>query len=237
MGPKMVVLKHIWEKTIGLLLPAHCVGCGAHGSYRCAACAQAMPRLEAPLCPSCGMPGWSTRCAACWQRPPAVDWAAVTLSFEGLARTAVHQLKYRNLQALAPAMATLMAEGFHGRVANADALVPVPLHPHQLRRRGYNQSRLLATHLGWLLGVSVWNGALRRVVQGQPQVTVQSREERWSNAAGAFEAVTGSNALQGRDLLLVDDVMTTGSTLHSAATALKAVGVRSVGAVVFAREV
>ena len=160
---------------------------------------------------------------------------AATLVFEGLTQEAVIRLKYRNLRALAAPMATVMADLLREQSPPMDALVPVPLHPRQLRRRGYNQSELLAHEIGRLSGLPVWDTAIRRAHEGQPQVSLESRESRWANVAGAFSSPEGA-PLAGRELVLIDDVMTTGSTLHGAATALKEAGARSVWGLVFARE-
>ena len=115
----------------------------------------------------------------------------------------------------------------------ADALVPVPLHPKQMHRSGYNQSLLLAEEVGRRLGLPVWAKAPRRSQPGHTQVSLASRAERWANMADAFQADEG---LSGRALVLVDDVMTTGSTLHSGAATLKAAGASSVWGLVAARE-
>lgn len=177
---------------------------------------------------------------ACRLRPLALHGVVVPLVYGGVARQAVHLLKYRNLRALAPPMAVVMAQALQQASPPVDALVPVPLHPRRLRWRGYNQSALLAAEVGKLLGIPVLDTVLRRVHEGWPQVSLTSRESRWANVAYAFESAaspTSGASLQGKDLMLVDDVMTTGSTLDAAATALLKAGARSVGALVFARDV
>ena len=151
-----------------------------------------------------------------------------------------HLLKYRNLRALAPPIAAVMAQALQQASQPVDALVPVPLHPRRLWWRGYNQSALLANEVGKLLGIPVWDTVLRRVHEGRPQVSVSGRESRWANVARAFESAAGppsGASLEGKDLVLVDDVMTTGSTLDAAAAALLKAGANTVGALVFARDV
>lgn len=162
-----------------------------------------------------------------------IDGIASPFRFEGLARQAVHLLKYRNLQALAPGLARLMAVHCRLHPVPAEAIVPVPLHRSRLRQRGYNQAELLARGLGEELGLPVVLGWLERPRAGQPQARTSGREERWANTAGAFRAM-------GRDagaVLLVDDVCTTGATLNACAAALKAGGASRVWGLTLAREI
>ena len=156
------------------------------------------------------------------------------VGYKGVAQKAVHSLKYRNLRAVAPLMAAVMAQALGQTSPAVDALIPVPLHPRQLRRRGYNQAFLLAGEVGRLRSITVWDTVLHRVFEGKPQVTLSSRESRWANVAYAFESTA---PVSGNHLVLVDDVMTTGSTLNAAAGALLKAGARTVRALVFARDI
>ena len=230
----MRAFREAWNRVVALLLPARCVGCSAPGGYVCPSCSRSMVRLQPPLCAECAMPGWRGTCPACRSQALALDGVAVSLAYSGVAQKAVHALKYRNLRALAPQMAAVMAQALEDSALRAHAMVPVPLHPRQLRRRGYNQSALLATEVSRLRGIPVWNAALRRIHEGKPQATLSGRERRWANVADAFQ---GTTLAEGKDLMLVDDVMTTGSTLRAAAQALRSAGARSVRALVFARDV
>ncbi len=223
----------LWRSALAFLLPARCVGCGAHGSYLCEACLRDAPWLGPPLCSRCAEPGWEGRCDRCRRRPLALDGVVAPFLMAGVIRHAVHRLKYRDLRAVSPVLGAAMADAFRRTSPPADALVPVPLHPRQLRRRGYNQAALLAKEIGRRLEMPVWEEALRRPHLGPPQVSLGTREDRWANMTGAF---VSARDLSGRALVLVDDVMTTGSTLHSAATALKAAGAASVWGLVLARE-
>jgi ComF family protein len=152
---------------------------------------------------------------------------------EGAIREAVLRLKYRELRAIAPTLARLLAEHLGSHSVEADLLVPVPLHPRREAQRGFNQSLLLARQVGRLLGLPVEERGLARVKDSPPQARTLSRRERWANVQGAFEARV---PFAGRHVLLVDDVCTTGATLEACAQALRGAGAVSVWGLAVARE-
>jgi len=116
-----------------------------------------------------------------------------------------------------------------------EVLVPVPLHPRRLRERGYNQSRLLAKELGSLTNLPVIDDCLLRRHHALPQARTATVDERRRNVADTFTCV--NNRLQDKQVLLIDDVSTSGATLDACAIALKAAGAISVWGLVLAREV
>jgi ComF family protein len=162
-----------------------------------------------------------------------VDTIRAPFLFEGPIREAVHRLKYRGQRAAAAQLAQLMAESAARSVASIDVITPVPLHSSRLRKRGYNQSFLLARELGKILGLPVQDGLLSKVKNSPPQVEARSREERHSNVSGSFEC---RRPVEGLAVLLIDDVATTGSTLSECAATLKTAGANAVRALVLARE-
>ena len=216
----MGAIATVWQHAIELLLPSRCVGCGAGGTYLCDACL-GRARRAGPL--------------AFDPASSAFDEVTAPLAYEGAARTAVHRLKYAGLRAIAPSMARPMAEALSSSGVRADVVVPVPLHPSRLRQRGFNQALLLARPIAEAVGLPVRDDLLRRLVAGTPQVDAGSIDERRANVAGAFGLAPGADAA-GLRVVLVDDVLTTGSTLDAAAAALKGGGARSVHALAFARE-
>ncbi len=153
--------------------------------------------------------------------------------FDGAIRDAVHALKYDGLRAIAPALGRLMASHPSLSRMDLDAIVAVPVHPRRLRERGYNQAGLLADEVGRRLSLPVAQRALRRVKDTPPQARTKDEAGRARNVAGVFEAGTGT---EGKRLLLVDDVATTGSTVNACAAALRRAGAEWVGALVLARE-
>lgn len=222
------------ERVADLFFPKACIGCDRGGEYLCPDCTASLPRLLPPLCPRCGLPQAVEPCPACRGQRLEIDGLYAPFRFEGLSRQAVHLLKYRNLKALAPVLARLMATHFRLHPLPAQAIVPVPLHQGRLRQRGYNQAELLARGLGQELGLPLSPDWLERPQTGQPQARTPSRDQRWRNTTGAFRAAGGAVA---GGVLLVDDVCTTGATLNACAGALKAAGAARVWGLTLAREI
>jgi ComF family protein len=150
-------------------------------------------------------------------------------------RKSIHELKYRGLKAISPCLAELLADYLKENCLPGEALVSVPLHPRRLRERGYNQSVLLAGELGKQIGLPVIEGCLIRVKQAQPQVRAVDVEERRRNVADAF--VCGDERVSDKQIILIDDVCTSGATLESCAAALKRSGATSVWGLTLAREI
>jgi ComF family protein len=154
------------------------------------------------------------------------------LYFDGVLRTAIHALKYRNAQHLADPLGEMMGDYWRAHHIPADVIVPVPLHPSRERARGYNQSALLARRLGEITGLPIKENLLARIRATAPQVELGA-EARRENVRGAFHCAPASAA--GLHVLLVDDVCTTGSTLEACSQALRAGGASSVWALTLAR--
>ena len=153
--------------------------------------------------------------------------------FEGAARRLVHSLKYSNFKAVAPEMARLLADSLEADPVPGELIAPAPLHPRRERTCGYNQSELLARTVGKRAGLSVRPGLVRRVRNTPPQVSIENHEERRVNVEGAFACRAD---LTGESILLIDDVVTTGSTMSACAAALKAAGAGTVWGLAFARQ-
>ena len=152
---------------------------------------------------------------------------------DGAVRVAVHDLKYRNLRAAAPELGRLMAASVRESRIAADLVVPVPIHRRRERQRGYNQSERLASAVAKELGIAVEPRLLRKVRDTEPQVSMPNDEDRRNNLDGAFIC---ESKLTGASVLLVDDVVTTGSTIAACAEALKAAGASAVFGAALARE-
>jgi ComF family protein len=203
----------------------------------------ALQLFLAPMCAACEAPLThplrSPVCPACWRavaRLPAPGEAGGPLAFEaarsagqyeGSLRAIIHAFKYDRRRALAAPLAAMMRDAGAALLEEADAVVPVPLHPWKRLTRGFNQADDLARHLGR----PVWR-VLRRRRHGPPQAGLPAAR-RHANVRDAFAARSGR--LRGATVVLVDDVMTTGATLDACGRVLLAAGARSVRALTVAR--
>ncbi len=233
MLPQVAKIKGI---ALDLLFPQHCVGCGKEGRFLCYSCRQSLSRITPPLCPRCGrhQPN-GILCPGCVSWPAKIDGIRSPYRFDGVMRQAIHQLKYRNLRALITPLAKLLQDYLTTNPVPTEVLVPVPLHQKRLRERGYNQSSLLARELGKLTNLPVVNDCLIRQRHAPPQARTSTVEERRSNIANAFAC--RNHKLRDKQVLLIDDVSTSGATLDACAAALKAGGATSVWGLVMAREI
>jgi len=231
--PQVIKLKRM---ALDLLFPQWCIGCGKEGSFLCHSCRGALPYIVPPFCPKCGKPQPSgTLCPGCVGWQAEIDGIRSPFRFDGVMRQAIHQLKYRNLRALAVPLAKLLNDYLATNPVPGEVLVPVPLHRKRLRERGYNQSRLLVKELGKLINLPVIDDCLIRKQYAPPQTKTTTVDERQSNVVNAFTC--RDHRLKDKQVLLIDDVSTSGATLDACAAALKAAGATSVWGLVLAREI
>jgi len=169
--------------------------------------------------------------------PPAYDRARAAVRYDDTARTLVQSFKYSDRLDLAPMMGRWMARAGRELLADADALLPVPLHWRRLWARRFNQSAALAGTISEMCGVPVMHDVLKRV-RATPQQVGLSRTERADNVQGAFRVPAEEKAnVAGRRLVLIDDVLTSGATADTCARALLRAGAAHVDVLVFARVV
>ncbi len=236
------ILEAIIEPLGSLFFPAHCGGCGRSVSEHellCRTCDSGLERIRPPRCDVCSQPYSGTTpaftCPNCHGDQFSFDCAVAVVRSRGVVREMVHRLKYGREMWLARAMASWMYNGLSDprlRGWTADALVPVPLHPRKLREREFNQSELLANELSRLCKIPVI-APLARVRDTGTQTRLD-RNHRRQNLRDAF--VLRKNAdVADTNLLLVDDVLTTGSTLDACAAVLMRSGACSVRALTAAR--
>jgi ComF family protein len=216
--------------VLDLVYPARCAGCGHRGDWVCSACQQKTLTIDPPLCGRCGS-GSSMPCR-CNELSPDLDLVRSVAFYDGWVRSAISSFKYEGERARAEHLA-LLAIPLLADIPRPISLVPVPLHRSRQRRRGYNQAELLASVIGRAVGLEV-DMVIQRAVATRQQVGL-SADERATNVKGAFALATDV-AIHGRRFVLVDDVMTTGSTLGACAESLKAGGAIWVGAVTIARD-
>jgi len=236
------------QSAIHFLYPPRCLACGAEtGSDNalCGPCWQDTPFVTGLVCDDCGLPlpGIDTdeavSCDACLEHPPPWGRARAPLLYEGAARKMVLALKHGDRLDLVPAMARWMAP-LAASLAPADAsgravVVPVPLHRFRLLRRRFNQVALLGHQIARRCDLSFCPDALLRRRWTTPQEGM-GRAERLANQDGAFALhPRRRDQVQGRGILLVDDVMTSGATLRACTQTLLAAGAAQVNCVVLAR--
>lgn len=227
---------------LDLLFPPRCAGCGRTGAVLCARCFAAIQSPTTPLCPRCGrqLSAAATTgvCAACaaGHDPRHLDAARACAAYDGPLRNAVLALKFRGQRRVAQPLGRLLASEVRRAGWQPDVVVPVPLHRDRRRTRGYNQAELLARACARSLGLPCSTALLVRSRVTRPQVGLSTADRR-ANVAGAF-ALAGPRdftRLAGRRVLLVDDVLTTGSTLDAAAEAVRAAGPATVWGLAVAR--
>ena len=202
----------------------------------CSQCWGSIRLITAPVCDRCGDPlPRAAPAAICWTCsgvPSTVARARAVGEYEGALREIVHALKYSGRQSLAPLLAERMREQGRGLLDNADCVVPVPLHWRREYRRGFNQAREIARHLGR----PVVDGLIRRrPTRAQVELAANRRRANVEGAFGIRRSWLRSPHFDGRTIVLVDDVSTTGSTLHACAQVLLENGAAEVFALTAAR--
>ncbi|MGB9082149.1 MAG: ComF family protein [Desulfuromonadaceae bacterium] len=240
----MASVKQFFHALLDVLLPPICHIChsfipDAVPPHICPDCRERLPRVASPLCPICGIPfvgaGDDHRCGACLAHPPRFDTARAHFLYEGAIRDLIHSFKYNQRTHLRYPLALLALEGVDGFLADQapQLIVPVPLHRSRLRQRGFNQAVLLGRVLSRQLSLAMLPDTLVRTRPTEPQVDLSAAERRL-NVKGAF-SVPRPDRVEGKRILLLDDVMTTGSTMNECAKELKKAGAGMVIAVTIAR--
>ena len=225
-------------------LPQLCPSCRepVDGAGLCPACWSKLSFIAPPYCQRLGIPfafdsGAGLLSMEAIADPPAYNRARAAVRYDDVARKLVHALKYGDRLDLAPTMGRWMARAGGELLADADALVPVPLHWRRQWARRFNQAALLAQIIARTNGRVVAHGALKRV-KATPQQVGLDKSERAHNVQGAFRVPAAGRAeVAGRKLLLIDDVLTSGATIDACTRALLRVGATSVDVLVFARVV
>jgi ComF family protein len=230
------------RSALDLALPPLCAACRepVEGKGLCPACWSKLSFITRPYCERLGIPfvydpGPGILSMEAIADPPAYNRARAAVRFDEISRALVHALKYGDRLDLAPMMGRWISQAGRELLAEADALVPVPLHWRRLWARRFNQSAVLAAAISADSGVPVAAAALKRVKPTAQQVGL-SRPERAANVQGAFRVPDEAKAaVAGRHLVLIDDVLTSGATVDGCARALLRAGAANVDVLIFAR--
>ncbi len=230
---------------LDIALPPLCPSCReplGDGVGLCAPCWSKLALIEKPYCARLGIPfaydpGPGILSMEAIAAPPAYDRARAAVRYDDVARALVQRFKYHDRLDLAPMMGRWMARAGSELLADADALLPVPLHWRRLWARRFNQAAALAGTISEIAEVPVLHGAIARV-RATPQQVGLSKPQRADNVQGAFRVPQERKAdIAGRRLVLVDDVLTSGATADTCARALLRAGAAHVDVLVFARVV
>ena len=232
-------MKSLLQKLSALALPPTCVSCGAMADANhklCHKCWADIHFISQPHCEICGIPmefeiEEEKICEKCLKDRPEYNKARAVCAYGDVVIKMVTNFKYYDRHHIAPSMADMMLKSCHELIKRADIMVPIPLHKSRLISRKYNQATILARRISAKSGVPMDINILRRVKQTRQQTRL-SRSQRFDNMEGAFEVIAN---VEGKTILLIDDVLTTGATANSAAFKLKQAGAKCVDVAVFAR--
>ena len=229
--PAGMLLKPASRILTDAVFPRRCPVCGeivplgTPGGI-CAACLPKLDLVKGAVCMKCGRElsdASEKYCSDCRKRPKSFAYGCALCNYDDIMQHAVTRIKYANrreyIAPLAGLFAACCADVIRGM--DADCLVPVPIHPERRRRRGFNQAELLAEALGGRLGIPVRTDILFRSRRTEPQKEL-SPDERIRNLLTAFSAPEGAAA--GLDVILVDDIYTTGSTIEACTRVLQRAG-------------
>jgi ComF family protein len=232
-----------WQACLDLLFPPACLGCGnglpsSMPPLFCPDCLGQIAVIGPPCCTCCGRPlpdaaGAGHTCGRCLAKPPAFRKARALLLYNGPVAEAIHRCKYQGETAGLASFAHFKHTAALPDLAVPDLILPVPLHPERLRQRGFNQAQKLAAAFFPEAKARLRNDLLVRLRHTAPQ-TGMSGVERRRNLKNGF-GVTQAAVLQGKAVLLVDDVYTTGSTVNEWAKVLLKAGAASVEVLTLAR--
>lgn len=236
------LFKEIFDDTFEFLFPSNitCFICGDEVVESefclCPKCEKNLPKVG-KHCLKCGSPirSDSNFCLTCKSSKRYFDFARSPLIYKDGIAHAIQGLKYENRKHLAAPLAKIMETEFFKmkeKIGNFDLIVPIPLSKERFKKRGYNQAELLALELSKLVDVPVESNCVSRVKDTVSQ-TKLSFKERQENLEGAFK-IESKEKVKGKTILLIDDVLTTGSTISHCAEILKKAGAKVVCALTFA---
>ncbi len=222
-------MQYILKGLADVVFPPRCIACSAFlmedGVSFCPDCFEGIKFNRSPLCSRCGIPfdeaGKEDHiCGECLSSAPAFSVARAVGRYETVLMDVIHKFKYGGKTSVGQKLGKLMAEFVYPafNIMDYSLIIPVPLHPRRLRQRGFNQAVILAGEISRHFSMSLDFLSLKRVVFTESQASL-GKEKRASNVKAAF-AVADAGKVMGQKIILVDDVITTGSTVNECARAL-----------------
>jgi competence protein ComFC len=230
----LLQVRNLTHNFLDFAFPPVCASCQKVGELLCVECQANIPWVVEPICPACGriLEQSTSCCAVCRREPLPLKQIRTAVIFQGIIPHIIHQMKYNGAFALAVPLADMMVKAWPTWQCPVDLVMPVPLHPKRQKKRGYNQSELIVKRFCECLTLPPDTHSLQRVRSTPPQVGLDAAARK-SNVHGAF--AVQDIRVKGKDILLVDDVCTTGATLAAATNVLLAAGANSVSAYCVAR--
>ena len=245
----MTSLKHTFtglgHLALNVMFPPRCPACDAAVEVEgnvCPACFEKLTLIAAPYCECCGIPfvvsmGADTQCPECLTTPPAFAKARAAMVYDAVTAPMISALKFHDQWAGVPRYVALMQSAGAPLLHACDVIVPVPLHWRRLIKRKYNQAALLAYALSKASGKACLIDVLKKVAPTVPQMRL-NREQRLKNVRRAFAVTPQARSnIEGKTILLVDDVVTTGATVDACARVLRDGGAACVHVLALARTV
>lgn len=237
----------IWlGRILDLIYPKDCLFCrrpSGDDGYICLTCLERLSIERNPSCVCCGKEstlesGPDFTCSECLAKRPAFERAFIVARYDYAFRELIHRFKYRKGMWLKEDLARYLVALYLGKLKDAcepiDLVVPVPMQTLKRRSRGYNQAELLAQTFAKILHLPYRAHLLKRIHTGIVSQTRLHRTERLVNARAAY-VYRGWRSLKGKNVLLIDDVMTTGATCNACAACLRQAGANKVYVLVLAR--
>lgn len=228
-----------FDLILNSIYPSQCPVCyGSSDSYKynplCVKCWSEIKKYDGPACKICGVPSiskYTIFCGSCQKTPPPFTQIIYYGLYEGNLRKAIHLFKFSRIKRLATQLGRLLIQL---SIPKADFIIPVPLHIKRLREREFNQTALLGNVLAKELGIKLLLNELIKIKETIPQTSL-NREERMKEVKNVF--VFNSNKIRGCDILLVDDVITSGATVRECSRVLEKAGAKNVTVLALAHSV
>ena len=232
----MLQITDLFWKSMDWLYPPRCCNCDRRGFVLCDECFNAIEKMSKTVCNKCGYPirHQNTLCEECSLERPFYTQMRSWANYSGPLKTAIHSLKYKRNLALGCILAKPLVNMVKKYEWQIDLVVPIPLSPSRLRSRGYNQAALISRYLASSLNIPHSSNAVRRIRNTTTQ-TVMDVNKRFTNLLDAFYANPAT--LKKRNVLIIDDVITTGATMKNCTNALLKAGAANIYCLSVARAI
>lgn len=242
---KQIIYAPILRSLFNKALAQHCLLCANHQGGKfgvCNGCIEQLPWYKAPQCTVCGLVSQHSICGACLSAPPSIDQTHAVFTYDYPLNHLLQQFKYQQALSISRLFAHVLQQKIvHNKTSSAmvngtsqpriDLIIPMPMHPARLKQRGFNQAHEIAKPVAKVLKIPLNVLTCQRVKLTPPQASLPLKE-RITSIRGAFKC---KQDLQGLNIAIIDDVMTTGASLNELAKTLKQAGAMRVECWVIAR--